>query len=339
VILAGVDDPALTVPPGDAATARVANLPIIWHAVEALRGAGAESVAVVAPPEVVACVQASLAAAPEAAVAYLSAGAERRFLALLAAARPFVADDACLVHAADGMAACPLRLPSQPADLGLFVHHGCPEDASATPEIERLLGVSGLRHGRTSLGMAELGYFGPGALRRVCEETECPDAGTLGELAAAFAAAGGRLQIGRVGAWLRYRGCPGDLLTMNRVVLDRLGGGGEPVSGAGNRIEGRVQIARSARVEDSVISGPVVIGERAHIRDSYIGPYTSIGHDAEITGSEVEHSIVADGACLRHVGTRVQGSTVGPGARVFRDFGLPRAMRMHLGAGVELALA
>jgi hypothetical protein len=39
-----------------------------------------------------------------------------------------------------------------------------------------------------------------------------------------------------------------------------------------------------------------------------------------------------------HVGGRIEASTVGRSARIFRDFALPRAMRLHVGDGVELAL-
>jgi hypothetical protein len=39
-----------------------------------------------------------------------------------------------------------------------------------------------------------------------------------------------------------------------------------------------------------------------------------------------------------HVGTRLVSSLVGRGAHVFRDFSLPRAMRLCVGEGDEVAL-
>jgi hypothetical protein len=39
-----------------------------------------------------------------------------------------------------------------------------------------------------------------------------------------------------------------------------------------------------------------------------------------------------------HIGGRIDASTVGPRASIFRDFDLPRAMRLHVGEGVKLAL-
>ena len=55
-------------------------------------------------------------------------------------------------------------------------------------------------------------------------------------------------------------------------------------------------------------------------------------------GAEIERSIISDGARIMHVGGRIEASTVGRSARIFRDFALPRAMRLHVGDGVELAL-
>jgi hypothetical protein len=40
-----------------------------------------------------------------------------------------------------------------------------------------------------------------------------------------------------------------------------------------------------------------------------------------------------------HVSDRIVASTLGRGCRIFRDFGLPRGMRLHAGDGVTLALS
>jgi glucose-1-phosphate thymidylyltransferase len=87
-----------------------------------------------------------------------------------------------------------------------------------------------------------------------------------------------------------------------------------------------------------VIVGPVVIGPRAQVTDAYVGPYTSIGSEARIEGAEIERSIISPGACVMHVGARLVSSLVGRGAHVFRDFSLPRAMRLRVAEGDEIAL-
>ena len=71
---------------------------------------------------------------------------------------------------------------------------------------------------------------------------------------------------------------------------------------------------------------------------SYIGPYTAIGANTEIEGVEIVHSIVSEGVQIKHVSGRIERSTIGRRASIFRDFRLPRAMRLHVGEGVEVAL-
>ena len=94
----------------------------------------------------------------------------------------------------------------------------------------------------------------------------------------------------------------------------------------------------SAEVTDSIILGPCIIGAGARVADSYIGPYTSIGAGAEIEGAEIVRSIVAEKVRILHVSGSIEGSTIGRGANIFRDFGLPRAMRLHVGEDAAVAL-
>ena len=85
--------------------------------------------------------------------------------------------------------------------------------------------------------------------------------------------------------------------------------------------------------------GPSIIGAGARISNSFVGPYTSIGARAEIEGAEVERSIIADGARIMHVSGRIEGSTIGQRASIFRDFALPRGIRLHVGANAEMAFS
>ena len=162
----------------------------------------------------------------------------------------------------------------------------------------------------------------------------------LTAIAEYLADTGRSLRTKFVRTWRRYRGDPLDLLELNRIVLDQQMPDADAVGdGDGdNRIEGRVIIHPTAEINSSIILGPTIIGPAARVSNSYIGPYTSIGAGAEIEGAEIERSIISEGARIMHVGGRIEASTVGRRARIFRDFALPRAMRLHVGDGVELAL-
>jgi glucose-1-phosphate thymidylyltransferase len=149
---------------------------------------------------------------------------------------------------------------------------------------------------------------------------------------------GGTVRTQPAQGWWRVGQGPEAALDGNRFALEGLRG--EPVVAdvTGSRIQGAVSIHPSASVESSIVRGPAVIGAGACVRAAYVGPYTSIGEHAIVEGAEIEHSIVLAGASVSHLGTRLEASIIGPGARVSSDFRLPRAIRMNIGQGAEVAL-
>jgi glucose-1-phosphate thymidylyltransferase len=185
---------------------------------------------------------------------------------------------------------------------------------------------------------AALAVFGAGALRRASEVARPSEHADLAVIAERLAATGATVRFQLVESWRRYDGHGADLLELNRVALDGLVTDVCPSVRSENRIEGRVSIHPTASTRTSVIVGPVVIGEGASVENAYIGPYTSVGAGARIEGAEIERSIISPGASVLYVGGRLVSSLVGRNARVFRDFSLPRAMRLWVGDGDEVAL-
>jgi glucose-1-phosphate thymidylyltransferase len=164
-------------------------------------------------------------------------------------------------------------------------------------------------------------------------------AGALGDALARLRATGARIDERDVEACLPCRGGTDALLATNRRMLEAM-----PADQRGERvfdseIQGRLALDPSAEVHDSLIRGPVAIGPRARITNAYVGPYTSIGAGVQIDSVEIEHSIVLDRAQLRYVGIRIEGSLVGPDAQVMRDFRLPQAIRLSVGAGAQVAVS
>ena len=134
-----------------------------------------------------------------------------------------------------------------------------------------------------------------------------------------------------VNGWWKDTGKPEDILDANRLILDDLTTeikGKEEVEG---EIRGRVSIDKGTKVnKNSVIKGPAVIGKDCVIMDSYIGPYTSIGNNCEIKNSEVEDSILMDGAKLINAGDVVD-SMVGRDAVIERNKNLPKGNKFVIG--------
>jgi glucose-1-phosphate thymidylyltransferase len=163
------------------------------------------------------------------------------------------------------------------------------------------------------------------------------------ELSAALAAvseAGGRVELAPEDGWWACEGDPLQLLSLNRTVLEGLPvRHWTPNGSADVRVEGRVAVDPQAVLQGTVVRGPAVIGAGARLSDAYIGPYTAIGDGARVEGAEIEDSIVMAGAGVFHLSSRLSGCVLGPEARLLRSFALPRASRVWIGAGTEVALA
>jgi glucose-1-phosphate thymidylyltransferase len=309
----------------------VANRPIVQHVLEDLLSGGITSVVITGAADSLLDVREAVRESEGrfSSVDYVVCRGEVDLARALAAAAPVVGEAPCVVQPADGLldvssASFSELLRQSGADLVLLVGPnaadlGEPEPSSLTCH-------------------AEVAVFGPGAVASLTGDIRPEVPVDLNLAGRRIAERGGRVTLERVRAWRRYRGDGHDLLELNRAALDRLDPEVAIEFTRSNQIEGRVRIDPSATVRDSVIVGPAVIGPEALISHAYVGAYTSIGAGARLEGSEIERSIVAPGASITHVGGRLASSLVGPDARVFRDFSLPRALRLWVGEGDEVVL-
>jgi glucose-1-phosphate thymidylyltransferase len=325
----------------------VANRPIVCHAIEALRAAEVSEVAVAVPDTAVEDVRRCIAAegVDGIDVHYLPyverAGAGQA----VRAAAESVAGGPCILHAADGLVAQSLAPFADPfdhdaaADVTLLVHRGAPEQARLGEMARRVLRIAQFEPDSGTIGLAGVCVFAPGGLQRACHGGEfAGDHVDPISLAERLATAGGRMQVRFVRGWRRYEGEVMDLLELNRFTLDQIASDYTSAHQRDNQIEGRVVIDATARISSSIIVGPVIIGPRAVVRDAYVGPYSAIGSDARIDSAEIERSIISSTASVTHVGDRLVASVIGPGTRVFRDFSLPRGLRLQIGEDMEVAL-
>jgi glucose-1-phosphate thymidylyltransferase len=312
----------------------VANRPIVHHVLDAMGRAGVDEVVVVGSADVLIDVRSCVSGYGPNPVRmdYAVSSEVSDTFGSLRAAAPLVGAAPCIVHVGDGLLDQPLApyveaLGEKSLDLILL----CPNAQSGEPEAPAPT-VPGL------LCDAGVGVFGPGAFGHAFQARSDEPTWGLGELAQRLSDDGRHVEVHLADGWRRYRGNPKDLLDINRLALDLLAPHLHAANGRQNRIEGRVQIDPTATVTTSVIVGPVVVGAGAAITNAYVGPYTSIGDGAVIEGVEIERSIISPGARVMHVGARVVSSLVGRGAHVFRDFSLPRAMRLQVADGDEVAL-
>jgi glucose-1-phosphate thymidylyltransferase len=150
---------------------------------------------------------------------------------------------------------------------------------------------------------------------------------------------GGQVRVQPIDGCLPCHGGEDRLLEGNRCMLEGLREHADVSAFPSCEFQGAVAIDPSAELANTLVRGPAVIGPRSKLSHAYVGPYTAIGADVCIEGSQIEHSIVLQGAELRHVGARLESSVIGRDARITRSFGVPAAMRVSIGDGARVTLS
>ena len=332
-----------------AALLPVANRPLLLHALDTIEAAGISAVAIVSDEAIAPAVSAAVAEGRPSSGLRVELvdrpfGGDLR--AALGCVKGFVSGEPFLLHFGDSLQKGGLRplvsgeelgsgdarVLTSPEGPGL---HSRLADASLRPRVQPLRpdcveSGAGEHAGVYALGggvidVAVDGSDGGSELEPVA-------------LVAALAKLGGNVKtLPTHGNWRLGHRIEG-WLEGNRIALEGL----ESDSAAGalfdTDIQGNVAIHQTAEIRSSVIRGPAVIGPMARLIDAYVGPYSSVGAGVLIEGAEIEHSIIMPGASLRYLGGRLEASIIGPRARVFRDFRLPRALRLSVGEGAEVAL-
>jgi glucose-1-phosphate thymidylyltransferase len=311
----------------------VGNRPLVEHALEELTAAGIDDIAVVSDSSVGDEVGRVVEEWQDASRTITHTRLEREcsFIDALQSVRERVEGEPFVVHLCDslrrdGVAPAIEPGPAGSHDVLALVQDGAQE---ATP----------LGAGLASVQTAGVYIFGPAVLDLADDADAYSVWDTqIAAVAERMAAAGGRLEIRPVHECWRYQRRPDILLQANRFFLSGLKPRMTDAWLENTDLQGPVVIDPTARLRSSTVRGPVIIGPGAEISDAYIGPYSSIGRDVTIENAEVEHSIILPGASIRHLGGRLEASVVGPGAKIFRDFRLPRALRLNIGEGAEVAL-
>lgn len=131
--------------------------------------------------------------------------------------------------------------------------------------------------------------------------------------------------------WWHDTGKTVDMLEANDHVLEELEHQVEGYVDRDSTIGGRVTIEKGAEIINSVIRGPAIIGENSRIVNSYVGPYTSIYHHVTVESSEIEHSMVLEHSQICNIEARIQDSLIGRYVVLERSPIKPKAHKLTLG--------
>lgn len=141
-----------------------------------------------------------------------------------------------------------------------------------------------------------------------------------------------------VTGWWKDTGKIEDILEANRLILESIEGKMEGSVDETSRINGQVIVEKGAVIKHSIIRGPAIIGEECEIVDSYIGPFTSIQRRCRIIKTELEHSIVLEGSEIQDVGSRIDESLIGREVKIFKCPPKPSVYRFMVGDNSEIGI-
>jgi len=133
-----------------------------------------------------------------------------------------------------------------------------------------------------------------------------------------------------VKGWWKDTGKPDDIIEANLLILEDIKAFNKGTL-IDSTINGRVKIEEGAIIEKSIIRGPVIIGKNAKIVHAYIGPFSSIGDNVVIQNSEIECSVIMEGAKIKNLEKRIDRSIVGKNVVINQTDHSPRTYKFILG--------
>jgi len=123
-----------------------------------------------------------------------------------------------------------------------------------------------------------------------------------------------------VTGWWKDTGTPDDILEANRLILDTVGSEKQLISHNNSNIHKKIIIENNVSItRDSFITGPVIVGKNCKIGPKVrIGPYVSIGNNTILKNCEVKNSIIMDD-CEITAKIEILGSIIAQGSQISKN--------------------
>lgn len=327
----------------------VANKPILFYAVEAIRDAGIDDIGVIVG-DTADEVMAALGDGSDwgVRITYIPQEAPLGLAHAVKIAEEFMAAEPFVMYLgdnliADGIARFVAEFRERPCEAQILLAHvpnasqfGVAE-LGANGRVVRL--VEKPADPPSDLALVGVYLFGP----EVFEAVNSISPSARGELEITDAIqwlvdAGRQVRPHVIEGWWKDTGKLSDMLEANRIMLDALVPEVRSNPQPDSEIHGRVSIGQNTVIANSVVRGPAVIGGDCEIRDAYIGPYSAVGDGCHVVGSEIEHSILLADSRVESIGARLADSLLGVNAVVRRSPGVASAVRAMIGDNAEVDL-
>ena len=318
----------------------VANKPVLFYGLEAIRDAGITDVGIVVGDTAPAIEDAvGDGSAFGLTATYLRQDAPRGLAHAVIVARDFLADDDFVMYLGDnfivgGITPLVEEFRSSRPDAQIMLTSVPDPRQFGVAELDTAGEVVGLeekpQHPKSDLALVGVYIFTPAVHDAVSQLAPS----WRGELEITEAIQwlidqGRKVRSTTITGYWKDTGNVADMLEVNRMVLETI----DPqVRGTveASELIGRVVVEAGAQVSRSRIVGPAIIGTGTRVSGSYVGPFTSVAQDCTITDSEIEYSIVLRGALIQGV-RRIEASLIGHDVEVTPSPNVPRAHRLILG--------
>jgi len=146
-----------------------------------------------------------------------------------------------------------------------------------------------------------------------------------------------RVEPHTVTGWWKDTGKLEDMLEANRLILSTIE---SDVRGeiAESTLDGPVQVGEGSVIERCTVRGPVVIGAGCRLSDTFVGPYTAISDGVVVEQAEIEHSIILENSRICRLGARLADSLIGRDCVIAHSEALPVAYRFMVGDSSQIGI-
>ncbi len=326
----------------------VANKPVLFYGLEAMRAAGIEEVGVVVGEtrdEIAAAVGDGSRFGLK--VTYLPQEAPLGLAHAVLIAEEFLGDDPFVMYLGDnllkeGIAPFVRAFDEHRPDALILLQKVADPHAYGIAELDGDGHVARLvekpTEPRSDLALVGVYLFTPA----VFESVKAIKPSARGELEITDAIQnmidrGLRVEPHTVTGWWKDTGKLEDMLEANRLILSGIARDvrGEAVDCT---LDGAVQIGVGSHLQRCTVRGPVVIGAGCRLSDTFIGPYTSISDGVVVEQAEIEHSIILENSRICRLGARMTDSLIGRDCVIAHSDALPVAYRFMVGDSSQIGI-
>lgn len=329
----------------------VVNKPILWYGIESIVAAGITDIGIIISPETGEEIKAKTGNGDRfgAKITYILQASPQGLAHAVKVARPFLGDDAFVMYLGDNL----IR-----DQLDTFLAKFRERDLAAMILLRRVpdptaFGVAQVTADGKVVGLVEKPQVPPSDLALVGvyffsavvhEAIDRIQPSPRGELEITDAIQilidhQKSVEACELTGWWLDTGKKDDLLEANRIILDEC----PLVSCQGevddhSSITGRVKIGAGSTITNCTIRGPVIIGKNCHLENCFVGPYSSISNHVALINTDIEHSVLLEGANIVDIHQRIVDSIVGQRAQIRPADRRPKALRLMVGDDSQLEL-